>query len=688
MKRLIPALVVAFCLIATTAVGQPDLANTGQLSVTGGQLYVTGAATNTGGPAVMLVSGGAVVTFANNFTATGGTISNGGTMQIAGNWQTAGASYGGSGTIEVNGATAQSFNISGTIGNLTINKTGGSIATLASNVLVLTQFQLAGNGLLTTSLSTLLNLSNTATLVGGSNTAYVDGPVRISRNAGAGPAMIFPIGTATGGYSPITLSPANYTAAATVTAEAVTGISFTPTSVSPNLQRLSTVRFWRVAVAAGADLSGGTIQGSFNTTNPIPDNVNNTATPAINAVSLGIKTGGVNATGNYTQMVFAGAGGSLPGNGSITVTSPGLTSSNTYYIITGVNRTVAGTITNPGAVCFGDQASLAVTGDNPGGVGTPTYQWRRNGTDISGATGTGYTTDPLTAGDNFVRVLGNTSNSPSFEPNVTPTFTPTLNPALQVDVRAILQGAYDPNTGLMSSLITPSQFQNYYQVGGAAPYNMNVGAGPYDFATSLVNLPFVDRYPVASPPPPLGTIDAIFIGLRSTLSTVQDTIVNYRKLAWLQPNGSILEFKTAGTSPTPYVSFCIGAGSYYVVVRHRNHLPMITANPVSLAVGANPVVDFTVRTNVRQAIANVQEGGYLFFQTNRLAMFAGKVGERDRTSARFVNAFDYAHVFRANLTIGAFLQQDLNFDNVVNAADLQLIQTNVDNLFLSGVPTW
>lgn len=515
----------------------------------------------------------------------------------------------------------------------------------------------------------------------------------VVQSTGGGP-IVFPIGKTPGGYAPITFP----TSTANVQAEVIQGTPYTATSATSTFQRFSANnRYWQVQVVSGT-VSTGTLNAGFNNTT-VDGNLTNTASSPNDAITIGIKSGGANASGAYTQLNYAagttghnvGTGGTINAGLATTLTVGG----SPYYFVTGVNKVVVGAIVPPSATCFADQAVLNSSSVSP--TLNATYQWNLGGTPISGATTATYTTPPLTANGNYSVTVDNSGTTPAYEPTTSATLPITLSPALQVSLTVILQGAYNTGTGLMSSNFTPAQLAAYYGpfTGSNAPTTINTGAGPYDYTTSLVNLDFVDRYPTG--PVPLGApVDVVQVGVRSSQTAVEDglgtVIPNQRRLAWLYPNGTINEFKTAGSTLTNYVSFCgLATGNYYVVVRHRNHLPIMSKNPIAYTAGNNSSasIDLTNKANVMQAVANLQEGGYLFFQTNKLAMFAGKIGERDRTSARFINAYDFFHVYYVNGSgLTGFRQQDVNLDGVVNAADYQFIQLNVDNLYLSGVPTW
>lgn len=96
-------------------------------------------------------------------------------------------------------------------------------------------------------------------------------------------------------------------------------------------------------------------------------------------------------------------------------------------------------------------------------------------------------------------------------------------------------------------------------------------------------------------------VDWILVELRSSPTAVVES-----KAALLQADGDIVS--TDGTSP---VSFSAAAGSYYVAVRHRNHLGVMTATALPLTSAAT-AVDFTsvstatYGTNAQRTVGSVR----------------------------------------------------------------------------------
>ena len=91
-------------------------------------------------------------------------------------------------------------------------------------------------------------------------------------------------------------------------------------------------------------------------------------------------------------------------------------------------------------------------------------------------------------------------------------------------------------------------------------------------------------------------VDWVVVELRDATNPAT---INYRQAALIQRDGDIVQ--TDGVSP---LSFCnLPASQYYVSVRHRNHLGVMTATAIAL--GANTLVDFSLSTTATWKSPNV-----------------------------------------------------------------------------------
>lgn len=238
------------------------------------------------------------------------------------------------------------------------------------------------------------------------------------------------------------------------------------------------------------------------------------------------------------------------------------------------------------------------------------------------------------SGQMFVRFTSDvTITSDGFSANYSCTApTPTGNRLL---VKAFLEGAYNTSSNAMNS--TLNAILPTTQPYNIAPWNYN---GTESIATSNSNI-----------------VDWVLIELRQT----SDNSLVSRKAALLHTNGNI--YHTDGIQG---VDFGTLSGSYYVVLRHRNHLPIISANAVTL-----PNITAYDFSNVN---TQVQGGNTTIRDVNGVRMI--KTGDFD--SNGILNYADY-NVFMAQFLSGNsnYVSSDANFDNNLTTADFDIYFNNL-----------
>ena len=161
---------------------------------------------------------------------------------------------------------------------------------------------------------------------------------------------------------------------------------------------------------------------------------------------------------------------------------------------------------------------------------------------------------------------------------------------VRIAVKVMLDGPYDANTGLM---------QDGMRALGLVPTTE-----PY----SGLGYAFVEGGGESTAPGVLANtgadavVDWVVLELRDS---DDPTVILASRSALLQRDGDAVDVD--GTSP---VTMPIGAGTYHVAVRHRNHLGCMTANAVALA-PAPSTLDFTAPatatfgTNARKSVAGL-----------------------------------------------------------------------------------
>jgi len=174
----------------------------------------------------------------------------------------------------------------------------------------------------------------------------------------------------------------------------------------------------------------------------------------------------------------------------------------------------------------------------------------------------------------------------------------TLNNGVSVSLKAMLEGSYDGNTGLMKDSLRRVTHCPSAQIGipGVCP-PVNVIPGtrlkwfnnvscPNDADTSIGGGNAVIANNIMSVSGNNAIVDWVFVEVRdgSNYNTVVAT-----KYALIQRDGDIVSC-IDGTSPL-YFS-CVCPGNYYLTVKHRNHLGVMTGTPITLG-AATASFDFS-----------------------------------------------------------------------------------------------
>jgi hypothetical protein len=211
---------------------------------------------------------------------------------------------------------------------------------------------------------------------------------------------------------------------------------------------------------------------------------------------------------------------------------------------------------------------------------------------------------------------------------------------VQVQLKVFLQGPYNTGAGAMNKGLNT-----------AGVLATHFGAGKF----------------------PANAVDSINIEIRDSAAASKAVVRRYAP-AWLLTDGTLRNF--ADTAMTPVSWDSIAAASYYIVVRHRNHLAVMSANAVALST-TSATYDLTT------ALSSAYSGGgdALKLVGTKYAMFAGN-GNGDGT----VNATDRNGVWRVqNGSINVYYTGDFNLDTYVNATDRNGFW-RVNNGTLSQVP--
>ena len=280
--------------------------------------------------------------------------------------------------------------------------------------------------------------------------------------------------------------------------------------------------------------------------------------------------------------------------------------------------------------------SIAATGTAP-----LSYHWQRNGADIPGATDSLYAIASAAQTDSgatfrcIVTNIGGIDTSATATLRVTPQLVP-VPAGVRISVSVLLQGAMvgdSMRTDLHTNGVIPLTHPFEAAVWGTVQ------------GDSIATIP-------------AGMVDWILIELRSGL---EDSTMRFRKAGLLLKNGAV----TASDGVSPLYLPTVPFGSYYVVVRHRNHLAVMSATPVKLD-SVTTIYDFT--TSASQ-----------YFGADAAALTGGKfgmvAGDADRN--RGIGGTDLAFI---RLILGPSLlygAADVDLNGIVGMEDLLLTRANI-----------
>ncbi|MBL7964084.1 MAG: hemagglutinin protein, partial [Flavobacteriales bacterium] len=150
-------------------------------------------------------------------------------------------------------------------------------------------------------------------------------------------------------------------------------------------------------------------------------------------------------------------------------------------------------------------------------------------------------------------------------------------------------------------------------------------------------------------------VDWVFLELRGAAPTY--TVLATR-CALLQRDGDIVEVN--GTSP---VTFAIASGNYHVVVRHRNHLGMMSANTVAIGPTGGSI-DFTnaatatYGTDARRTVGSVRTMWTGDCSSDGEILYSGGGNDRDLILVRIGGSVP-------TNSVSGYLREDVNLDGSV-----------------------
>jgi tartrate-resistant acid phosphatase type 5 len=206
--------------------------------------------------------------------------------------------------------------------------------------------------------------------------------------------------------------------------------------------------------------------------------------------------------------------------------------------------------------------------------------------------------------------------------------------AVTVKAKLFLQGPF--SSGSMSTALRSSGYLPKTQFYGNAPWN-------YPGSESVGSIP-------------VGVVDWMLVELRT--GTAASTTVS-RRAAFLKSDGAVVVMD--GTSAVVFAG--IDPGSYYLVLRHRNHISVMSASAVALS-GNSALYDFTQASGQYYAGDACPLGGGVW------GMWAGDVD-----AGGDVTALDRAAVWNERGQTG-YRSEDVDLNGVVGDPDRAITWNN------------
>jgi len=279
-------------------------------------------------------------------------------------------------------------------------------------------------------------------------------------------------------------------------------------------------------------------------------------------------------------------------------------------------------------VVLGDCATFTIEASSQGPV---FYQWQKDGVSIEGAHAPSYTTPPTHPEDDDASFRCIVSN-PTGSDTSTDAWLHLLHAT--VSAKVFLQGALMPGDSMMAELARK----------GLLPLIQPYHAPPWHY----------DGKEQVSIMPP-GVVDWVLVELR-TAPGAQSTVA--RRAGLLKSTGEVTD--RDGQSRLEFAT--VPPGCYYIVVRHRNHIAVMSAEGQEID-AASALYDFTTDAEKYFGESAASINGVM-------AMFAG-----DADASGDITDLDRNAVW-ASRNIADYHRSDLDLSGDVAALDRALAWNN------------
>lgn len=219
---------------------------------------------------------------------------------------------------------------------------------------------------------------------------------------------------------------------------------------------------------------------------------------------------------------------------------------------------------------------------------------------------------------------------------------------ITVNLKALLYGAVTGTDTMRTSLRSKSYFPLTQPFSGA-PWNYT---GP-EAVTSV----------------PADVVDWVLIEIRTNATT----IIN-RRACFIMSNGLIKDLN--GINPP---KFNLPAQNYYVVIKHINHLSIMTSTAIALSANT-PLYDFTLTANSAYGTTPNQ---LLYSISGQYCMILGDVnrnGTARTTGAATVNDVTMINNYIIGGPKNEYSSYDTNRDGIVNTDDATLVSSTLSTI--------
>lgn len=324
------------------------------------------------------------------------------------------------------------------------------------------------------------------------------------------------------------------------------------------------------------------------------------------SITVAVTTGTAPFTYTWSDPLIGNTGtatGLPEGTYSVTITdTEGCTATASSVLTSTLSTAPTGLVISNPAACTGDTVSLMAVGGSPGPGATLVY--------FDGSCGGTVITDPTT-----VVVSGSGQYFVRYEDSCGVTACATAGTScfnFEIEVSALFEGPYQPTSAAM---------RDDLRVGGLLPFSepysaigyQHIGGGNESTVASVFSVSGANAI-----------IDWVFVELRS----VSDyTTAVATRSALLQADGDIVDMD--GVTGVDFEGL-VPAGNYWVVIRHKSHVDVMSDAPIYVGGATSSQYDFTTLGAFGNGLKTLANGVQVLYDGD--INQDGKVDSADRSA--------------------------------------------------------